>query len=584
MEQQGGAGMILQSLVQLYEDLAKKGGQFRPGWGVSKVSYALCLNDEGDIIQSVSLKDEQLRGNKTVLLPREMSVPAPVKRSVGIVPNFLCDHSGYLLGVDNKGNAQRSLECFAACRAFHEEILSGVDSAAAKAVLAFFSKWKPENAKECEALLENFDDITSGVNLVFQYYEGVFVLDDPLIGEAWQKRQSSCEGKESRICLVTGETAPVAKLHPSIKGIQGAQSSGASLVSFNAPAFCSYRWEQGSNASTSKYAASAYGAALNYLISDREHTTYIGDTIVLFWALGAEVQYQSAFGSFAFGFDSKYTDNDLRGMMSSLCKGNPVEFDEAKLDPNREFYVLGIAPNAARISVRFFMHGTFGNIIQNVKAHYDRLEIEKPSFKTGELTLWRILNETVNENSRDKSASPQLSGELLRSILNDSRYPATLLNGIVLRIRAEHDIPYEKAAILKAYYLKNKHKDVPEEVLTVSLNRESSNPAYVLGRLFSVLEDIQEAANPGINATIKDKYFNSASATPAVVFPTLINLSQKHIKKLEHWEQVKFEKQMGEIMSLLHEEFPSRLSLPQQGAFQLGYYHQTQARYTNANK
>lgn len=173
-----------------------------------------------------------------------------------------------------------------------------------------------------------------------------------------------------------------------------------------------------------------------------------------------------------------------------------------------------------------------------------------------------------------------MAGEMLRAILNDTPYPATLLNGVVLRMRAERVVTWPRAAILKAYYLKRPNKDIPaEEVLTVSLNEASTSVPYNLGRLFSVLENIQQKANPGINVTIKDKYFNSASATPAVVFPVLINLAQKHLKKLPDGQRIYFERSMQSILDKLGEDFPTRLNLPQQGAFQLGYYHQTQARY-----
>ena len=113
----------------------------------------------------------------------------------------------------------------------------------------------------------------------------------------------------------------------------------------------------------------------------------------------------------------------------------------------------------------------------------------------------------------------------------------------------------------------------------MSLNPDSTNIPYTLGRLFSVLEAVQSSANPGINATIKDRYFNAASATPGHIFPILLNLSQKHLRKLDGGFRVHYEKQLTELMSILPEEFPTRLNLPQQGAFQLGYYHQTQKRY-----
>ena len=277
-------------------------------------------------------------------------------------------------------------------------------------------------------------------------------------------------------------------------------------------------------------------------------------------------------------------------MVKSLCAGQPVTYEADKLDPGMDFYVLGLSPNAARLSVRFFLHNTFGGFLRNIQAHYDRLEIVRPAYDKFEtLPLWKLLSETVNQNSRDKSPAPDLAGEVLRAVLMNTRYPATLLNGVTLRIRAEREITRGRAAVLKAYYrklqetIKQENPDIPEEVLQVSLNPNTNNIPYTLGRLFSVLEAIQESANPGVNATIKDKYFNSAAATPAVIFPVLTNLAQKHLKKLSSSNRglsISYEKQLTELFSKFDgTEYPARMNLPQQGSFQLGYYHQTQARY-----
>ena len=312
------------------------------------------------------------------------------------------------------------------------------------------------------------------------------------------------------------------------------------------------------------------------------------------WSAGpenAKPAYAALFEGVAFGSAvPSYTESDLRGIVKSLCAGQPVIYQEDKLDPNMDFYVLGLSPNAARLSVRFFLHNTFKGFLDNVQAHYRRLEVVRPAYDKFEtLPLWRLLNETVNQNSRDKSPAPDLAGEVLRAVLLNTRYPATLLNGVTLRIRAEREVTRGRAAILKAYYIKlsetanRENPDIPKEVLQVSLNPDANNIPYTLGRLFSVLEAIQESANPGLNATIKDKYFNSAAATPAIIFPVLTNLAQKHLKKLcssNRGLSIVYDKQLTELFSKLDgTEYPARLNLPQQGSFQLGYYHQTQARY-----
>lgn len=571
--------MILQALTSYYEDLVRKGKICSPGWGEAKISYALVINDSGDLTDVISTKTEQEWGKKTVLLPQSMRVPAPVKRSVGIVSNFLCDHSGYLLGVDDKGKPERSSDCYEACKKKHREILQQSDEPAAKALLMFFEKWDPVYAKRNPALLINWDDIISGGNLVFRY-EGQYLQDNRAIGNLWEKYYLSMAKGPEMICLITGKKGTVEAIHPPIKGIKGAQSSGAALVSFNAPSFCSYGKEQNYNAPISQYAAFAYTTALNYLISDREYIHYIGDTAVLCWAEGGDFAYQGLASMLMFGVEEKYTENDILTKVKRLCAGEIIEFEETKLNPSQTFYILGIAPNAARLSIRFFYKDTFGTILKNINEHYKRMEIQKPSNdRFLVIPLWRMLYETVNMNSREKEPSHVMAGETLRAVLTNTRYPATLLNGVNLRIRAEHNVTPGRAAIIKAYYTKNKSHEVPEEVLQVALNRESMNTPYNLGRLFSVLENIQSAANPGINSTIRDRYFNSASATPGQVFPTLINLAQKHLSKIGGGLQVSMNKEMAEILEKLDEEFPSRLNLQQQGSFQLGYYHQRQSRF-----
>lgn len=571
--------MILQALTEYYETLAQSGKISPPGWGDVKVSYALCIGDNGALEQIISVQTPQRKGKKTVLAPQLMKLPAPVKRSSGVLANFLCDTSSYLLGADLKGKPQRALECFRACRALHEKLLGGVDSPAARAVLAFFQTWQPEQAASHPALSACLEEVLSGGNLVFRF-NGAYVHEDPLVRQAWDDHYQSAEDGPQMVCLVTGKRGPVENIHPSIKNVQGAQSSGAALVSFNAPAFCSYGKEQNYNAPTSKYAAFAYTTALNHLLADREHVYRMGDTTVVCWAKCGGDVYQDLMGWAFFGQEPSYTLTDLQSALKNLCGGRAVELDEARLDPDMDFFILGLAPNAARLSVRFFLHNTFGNFLKNAQAHQQRLEIIRPAYdKFDTIPLWKLLDETVNQSSRDKTPSPNMAGEVLRSVLSDAPYPATLLNGVTLRIRAEHTVTRGRAAILKAYYLKAPNKDVPKEVLTVSLNPDSSNIPYNLGRLFSVLEGIQSSANPGINATIKDKYFNSASATPAIVFPVLLNLAQKHLKKLDSGLRTYYDKQLTKLLSKLGEVYPARLNLPQQGSFQLGYYHQTQARF-----
>ena len=586
--------MILQALTAYYEQLVRQGKLSAPGWDDSfKVSYELRLNDAGQLLRVVPLLTEKTVGKKTILAPRAMRVPAHEKRSSGIAANFLCDNSTYLLGADEKGKPERAANCFKACAKLHHTILDGVDSPAARALLAYFDSWDPAQASTHPLLAEQWKDITGNANLIFGYeaadHSHSFVNDDPAIQNAWQTHYNDRSAdSDMGQCLITGKYAPIERTHPNISGVPGAQSSGAALVSFNAPAFCSYGHEQGDNAPVSKYAAFAYTTALNRLLADRNHCKHVGDTTILCWAENAEPVYQDAMIMFLFGADEAagIQENDVQAALKRLSAGQTVPFLEKELSPDQHFYLLGLAPNAARLSVRFFLRDTFGCFAQNLQKHAEEMEIdcsEKEKFRT--LPIWAVVNETTRTvPGQPAKPSPQLAGDLLRAVLTGGRYPATLLNGVTLRIRAEQNVTRGRAAVIKAYYLRNYPTELNKEVYTVSLN-ETTNVPYLLGRLFSVLEAVQKAANPGINTTIKDRYFNAACATPGMSFPTLLRLSQKHLRKLNDGLATHYDKQITELMAQLPASgFPARLSLPDQGKFTIGYYHQTQKRYVKKNE
>ena len=586
--------MILQALTAYYEQLVRQGKLSAPGWDDSfKVSYELRLNDAGQLLRVVPLLTEKTVGKKAVLAPRAMRVPAHEKRSSGIAANFLCDNSTYLLGADEKGKPERSADCFKACAKLHHTILDGVDSPAARALLAYFDSWDPAQAAAHPLLAEQWKEITGNANLIFGYeaadHSHSFVNDDPAIQNAWQTHYNDRSAdSDMGQCLITGKYAPIERTHPNISGVPGAQSSGAALVSFNAPAFCSYGHEQGDNAPVSKYAAFAYTTALNRLLADRSHCKHVGDTTILCWAENAEPVYQDAMSMFLFGADEAagIQESDVQAALKRLSAGQTVPFLEKELSPDQHFYLLGLAPNAARLSVRFFLRDTFGSFAQNLQKHAEEMEIdcsEKEKFRS--LPIWAVVNETTRTvPGQPAKPSPQLAGDLLRAVLTGGRYPATLLNGVTLRIRAEQNVTRGRAAVIKAYYLRNYPTELNKEVYTVSLN-ETTNVPYLLGRLFSVLEAVQKAANPGINTTIKDRYFNAACATPGMSFPTLLRLSQKHLRKLNDGLATHYDKQITELMAQLPESgFPARLSLPDQGKFTIGYYHQTQKRYVKKNE
>ena len=576
--------MILQALVKHYETLAEDGKVSRRGWCHAKVSFALNLAEDGRLKGVVDLKKEEYRGKKQVWVPSLIEVPEMVARSSGVSSNFLCDNSKYLLGIDKEGTNQRVLDCFQAAKEKHIDILENVHNNMAEAIKKFFATWEPERAKEHYELQELWDEITEGANLIFCM--GVdYAQDDPDIKKAWMQANESNSGESDGICLVTGNRAEIARIHSTVKGVPGAQSSGAALVSFNAPAFESYGKEQSYNAPVGKYAAFAYTTALNYLLSQREYTFQLGDTMMVFWAENGDKIYQDAF---CWSIDPQPDNQEvMKGIFDALKEHRAVAVDDIELDTNQRFFIMGLAPNAARLSVRFFYQDCFGSILSNIAKHYERMEIVKPSWEERKyLGVWQLLQETVNQKSKEKKPVSNMAALVLQAILSGGKYPVSLYSNLMIRIRSEQGrITWGRAAIIKAYLIRNSVMEEGEKYMRV--NEENHDAAYVLGRVFSVLEAIQEEANPGINATIKDRYFNAACATPSSIFPVLIQLKNSHIKKIKSLRRrdssekdykMDYEERLAKLLKDI-EEFPKKLTREEQGRFILGYYHQVQKRY-----
>ena len=476
------------------------------------------------------------------------------------------------------------LDCFQVAKEKHLKLLGSVEGEMASAIRAYFENWDPEHLPEDLAQTAIWEEITDGGNLIF-ILNGLEAQEDEAIRSMWDQMQiSGTETEDEAIgtCLVTGVKTKVSRIHRAIKGVPGAQSSGAALVSFNAPAFESYGKEQSYNAPVGKYAEFAYTTALNYLLAQRKYTFQLGDTIVIYWADNGQQTYQDIF---SFSLEPTIDNQEtIYEIFECIKKDQPIEIKDISLDPDQKFYILGLAPNAARISVRFFYQNSFGKILEHLSEHYERTRIVKPSWETQEyIGIREMLMETVNMNSRDKNPVANMASMVLQAILAGGRYPASLYTDTLIRIRADQGdkkMTWGRAAILKSYLIRN--ANWKEGVNFMGLNKNCKDPAYLLGRLFAVLEFVQKDANPGITSTIRDRYFNSACTTPASVFPILIRLKNSHIKKLERdnaGTKVYYEKLLTEILGELN-KIPMRLTLEEQGMFDLGYYHQLQDKYT----
>ena len=570
--------MILQNLAEYYENLVLQEKVSKSGWCQAKVSHAIELNEDGTIKAIISKRKEEERGKKKIWVPVLLNVPEMVTRSSGVSSNFLCDNAKYFLGIDGDGIQKRTIECFESAKERHLMLLEEANGKMARAICLFFKNWKPECADENLSVKEHWDELNEGGNLIF-CMKAIYAQDEKEIQDIWEEYLKKQKQGKQGICLVTGQRAEIARIHRGIKGVPGAQSSGAALVSFNAPAFESYGKEQSYNAMVGKYAEFAYTTALNYLLNQSEYKFALGDSMIVFWAESGQEEYQDSFLSWL----NPKVDNqeEMNKVFGNLKKGVWVDLEDIQLDSEQRFYILCLAPNAARLSVRFYYQNSFGNIIKNIAKHYQRMEIVRPSWEDMRyLGIKQMLNETVNQKSKDKTPIPNMASMVLSAILSDTKYPASLYTDKLIRIRAEQGkVTCGRAAIIKAFLIQNYKWKEGDEYM--GLNEGCEESAYVLGRLFAVLETIQKDANSGINTTIRDRYFNSACATPASVFPTLIKLKNSHIKKLERESggtKIYYEKMLTELMGKI-EKFPRRLSLEEQGKFMLGYYHQVQKNY-----
>jgi CRISPR-associated protein Csd1 len=581
---------MLEELVELYEELCKQGKVLPEGWGMAKVSHKIELDKEGHCKKIISAKEKVKvkNGKKEVEIAPTRKVPLPVIRTISVKANFLCDTPTYLLGVAKDGNKERANECFQAARKLHHKILDHCPAEEAKAILAYFDTWDYEHAETDPMIQERIEELASANNLIFTV-DGKDTTTNPDIEEAWDNYlTTSKETAKDTIkgqCLITGKrNQPIAILHPKIKGVAGAKTTGANLVSFNAPAFWSYGKDkkQGENSPISEHAAFAYGTALNQLLADRRHTQVIGDTTVVYWSKHAITAAQDVIAA-RLGNVGKSEIHNWDEIAEQIKKGLTVNIDEETLNQNEPFYILGLTPNASRIAVRFFEENRFGEVLQNLEAHQKRMELQGPDWEKGEIPLWKILKETTNPNAKESCASPLMAGSLLRAILENTKYPESVYHQVLMRVFKDQEISHTKAAFIKAYLLKNATKHW-EEKLQMAVNKETKEISYVLGRLFSVLEDIQQNAIPEINATIKKRYFNSACTTPAAVFPILLKLTNSHIGKFEKPKGIYFKKKLSALMDQIEMPnsgmpFPKRLNLEEQGAFVLGYYQETQAKY-----
>ena len=569
--------MILSALNDYYEQLEKKGEV--PLWGYSKekISYVIHLSKKGKV---VNVEDIRINSKKKIV-PEIIEVPQPRKRSINIAPCFLWDKTSYALGVTAK-TGKNVLERLAKEHTeFKREALKFIGEnrdEGLRALLLFLESWLPEKFETLPEFQKEREEIKD-TNIIFKLDgERNYIHDRPAARKLVMQRLSSKQG-EKGTCLVTGEKKPVARLHPAVKEVKGTKSSGASICSFNLDASKSYNKRQGLNSPVSERVAFQYTTALGHLLKSDRQKVVIGDTTVVFWGKSQNGQSSKKEEQFFANFlDSAATDEQEK-----MAEGRPWCEIDSGLDENTKLSILGIAPNASRLSIRYWESNTLGFFIKKLSEHFRDSEI-KPSNRTTVPSI-RSLFATIapyrGEKQNFDEAPSNLTGEILRSVLTGRNYPQSLLSHILMRFRNDGRITESRVALCKAILTRKKRNLGQRENMPVALDQNCRNKAYLLGRLFGELENAQKVAlGKKLNSTIKDRYYGTASAAPASIFPSLIRNCHHHLNKAKREKEKQgaayiIERRMKDILSLFNEDkFPKSFKMEQQGHFALGHYHQ----------
>jgi CRISPR-associated protein Csd1 len=596
---------ILTSLARAYERLP---GAPAFGYSSETIDFVVGLNVNGTVANITPRGEVEARKK----MAPTMLVPQPKKKSMNISPNFLWGNSAYVLGVAAKENKKpkRLADEHAAFVQYHLDILKESDDIGMVAFRRFLEAWAPHRFSESPWPKEIKDQ-----SIVFaledERLRHVYLHDRPAAKALWAQF-SAAEDASRLVCLVTGEQAPIARLHPSIRGVRDAQSSGASIVSFNRESFTSYGHEQGDNAPVSEAVAFKYITTLNtFLRKDSQNRIQIGDATTIFWADASDAatatEAESIFGRL-FGKIDEVTETEKVGhKLGLIVKGVPLEEIEPKLSRGVRFYVLGLSPNAARLSVRYWFEDDFWVLTRNYQNYVADMRFEPLPANRSMTTIRSLVLRTAparrDRNNQIKfdveQISPLLSGELFRAILMDGRFPGALLSALIMRVRTDHLLDSTRVSLIKAIIVRamrierrlpQSENGSPKEDYLVRSDPDDPNSARRLGRLFAVLERAQRAAlGEEINTTIKDKFLGAAAATPQQVFVGLIKLSQHHLKRLRnghsdaswikdalHARRVGagLERDIGRLWASFNDGAPAQHSAEEQGLFLVGYYQE----------
>lgn len=565
--------MILQSLNDLYSRLAGDPSYeiAPPGFSPQKVSFRIILRPDGNLF---AVEDARIEGK-----PISLQVPQPEKRTSGVKAQFLCDKREYILGMGANGPRH---DCFEDFKKKHLAWENEIKSPAYSVLCRFLEAWSPDRFAEFNIPTDVFESFG-----VFQILgEKAYIHDCPITNTWWSARSGSAD-EESVLgqCLITGEVRETIGIHPDIKGFK----SSVALVGIQSnSSYESYGKSKTENCPISKVTAFHYATALTAILAGpqkKKHRTRLADTTVVHWT-ETQSEIEDIFAAILGESVDKPTDTQD---LSRLAQINRL-LDAIKSgtiykelgSPETPFFLLGLEqPNPGRFSIRFFHRSTIAELLKSLHDHQQCLEIirefaepvgKRPADSEFP-AIWQILRETARVADE---IPPLLGGALARSIIQGTSYPEGLYTAIIRRIHADRTINYLRAAILKAILTRNHQLTIP-----IMLDHTNTNPAYLLGRLFATLEKTQEDALGNLNAGIRDRFYSSASSTPASVFPRLLRTYQHHLSGLSGGAKVNRERLIQEIISSLDASgFPNQLSLKNQGIFAIGYYHQRKDFFT----
>ena len=587
--------MILQDLVRLYDREAKRGRVVPYGYSMERVDFVLVLGENGRVVDVEDLRD----GKRSPRIP----LPTPPKSTVNIESRFLYGNSAYVLGVmttaqKEKRRKQRCADEHEAWLAYHRKHLSGTKDAGLRAVLAFCEAWSPDQI----AKLRYRDEIDNGTIALRLDGDRVsrgtprLICDRPAAKAIW-KRLSAPDNAPKGMCLVTGTRGPLARLHPSIKGVKGAQSSGASLVSYNCEAVEHFgKDSQGLNGPTSVEAAHAYGTVLNAMLADPNRRVRIGNATAVYWVEmeGDPGPAEALLATLLSGGTVKPSEDAesqrLNETLHKIAAGRPLAEADPSLDPGTRYHVLALGPSAARLVVRWYLVGTLGDLARRIGEHWQDMRLEPVPWRTPPSVQWLALQTVparVNNKGgydRDKEAiNPTLPGAILRAILTGQRYPTGLLQSVVQRLATDRDISGIRIAMVRACLARDHRLDLLTFGAPMALDPDNPSPAYQLGRLFAVLENAYRLANPGSERTLADAHYRMASTQPGAAFPHLLATAQHHLSAIRRAGKGGLAYVIGQDIEGITARlttFPRALNSAQQGEFALGYYHQREHRRT----